>query len=45
MISVLVQNSRAKEEERGRWVFIGMPEVAQLRCGPAPETLIDSFNT
>lgn len=28
-----------------RWVFIGMPEVMQLRCGPTPETLLDTFST
>lgn len=44
------QNTRAKEVEKVRQVFIGMLDVAQLRCGPAPETdgsekHHDQFNT
>lgn len=35
-----VQNRRAKKGEKG--VFIGTPEVAQLRCGPTSETFLDS---
>ncbi len=37
--------AKMEQEERVRCVFIGMPEVAWLRCGPAPETLLDSFNS
>lgn len=33
------------KEKRVRWVFIGMLEVAELRCGPAHETLPDSFSS
>lgn len=44
VISVLVHNMREKEGERENWVFKGVPEVAQLRCGPAPATLVDSFS-
>lgn len=33
-----VKNTRVKEEERVRGAFRGMLEVAQARCGPAPET-------
>lgn len=31
-----------REEERVRWIFKGTPEV-QLRCGHAPETLLDKL--
>ena len=33
----------AKEKERVRWIFIGMLEVAQLRCGLIPETPLDKL--
>lgn len=34
-----MKNTRAKEESV-RGVFIGMSDVAQLRCGPARQTLL-----
>lgn len=34
-----------KEEERVRRIFIGMSEVAWLRCGPALETQLKSFKS
>lgn len=34
------QNARAKEEKRVSWVCKGRPEMALLRCGPTPETLL-----
>ncbi len=36
-----VQNTRTKEEERVRRVF--KLEEVWLRCGPAPETVLDGF--
>lgn len=31
-------------EESVSWVFVGMPQVVQLRFRPAPETLLDCIN-
>ena len=34
---------RVKEEERVRLIFMGLLEGVWLRCGPAPETLLDKL--